>query len=290
MDTYPATDDAMIALAQAAGAHALADFKSLVALLLLAAVGLSAWALQRGAEPRAATAATWPDRIAARQVFAFALIAVAVLAFAALAHAVGAGGTFLRVDRVFSEAVHASASEQTLLAFAWITNLGDGRTLALLCIAGAGLLLVRDQRALAIALVAAMGGNGLLNAVLKRVLARVRPPHEQGMQVFHGWSFPSGHSSGALVAYGMLAYLLLRMLPRRWHIPVVLLAATMTLGVGASRVALGAHYAGDVLAGFCSGTAWLTICLLVLERIQRQPRASVGGFVANEQVDAPQPS
>ena len=288
MDSFPATDDAMIALAQAAGAHALTDFNWLVALLLLAA-GLSAW-VQRGAEPRAATAATRPDRTAPRQAFAFALIAVAVLAFAALAHAVSAGGTFLRIDRVFSEAVHASASGQALLAFAWITNLGDGRTLALLCIAGTGLLLARDERALAIGLVAAMGGNGLLNAGLKRIFERVRPPHEQGMQVFHGWSFPSGHSSGALVAYGMLAYLLLRMLPQRWHTPVVLLAATVALGVGASRIALGAHYAGDVLAGLCLGTAWLTICLLALERIHRQPRASIDGFVANEQVGATQPS
>jgi undecaprenyl-diphosphatase len=80
-----------------------------------------------------------------------------------------------------------------------------------------------------------------------------------------GFSFPSGHSSGAVVAFGMLAYLGLRLLPQRWHLPVLLVAALLAFSVGVSRIILRVHYASDVAAGFASGTAWLAVCVTGIE-------------------------
>ena len=40
---------------------------------------------------------------------------------------------------------------------------------------------------------------------------------DQGLASAGGWSFPSGHSSGALVAYGMLAYVLPKLNPATNH-------------------------------------------------------------------------
>ena len=105
----------------------------------------------------------------------------------------------------------------------------------------------------------------------------MRPPHEVGLPVAHGWSFPSGHSSGAVVAYGMLAYVLLRTLPSRWHLPVVLAATALAFAVGCSRIFLEAHYASDVLAAFASGTAWLTACIVGIEIARRRVRPSAYG-------------
>ena len=112
-----------------------------------------------------------------------------------------------------------------------------------------------------------MGGTCLLDAALKREFERMRPLHEQGLPTFHGWGFPSGHASGALVACGSLAYVLMRTLPQRWHghVGIAVLAAGAAFSVGASRIFLEAHVATDVLAGFASGTAWLTTCILGLE-------------------------
>lgn len=54
----------------------------------------------------------------------------------------------------------------------------------------------------------------MLDPVLKQLFARTRPPHgAEGVSV-SGFSFPSGRSAGAVVAFGRLAYLGLRLLPQ----------------------------------------------------------------------------
>jgi undecaprenyl-diphosphatase len=63
----------------------------------------------------------------------------------------------------------------------------------------------------------------------------------------------------------MLAYLALRLLPTRWHLPVLLAAVLLAFSVGISRIILRLHYASDVAAGFASGTAWLAFCVTVIE-------------------------
>lgn len=264
---------ALDAAACRAGSHAFAGLAALLASALLAA-GLFAWAA-RGAAP-APGGAPHPDRGARNERALAAAIGVALLAFAAIAYGVTHGGAFVAADRAFSEAAHESLSAPMLRAFEWISWLGNGSFLALLCAAVVIALLARGERLLAIGIVAALGGNGLVDAVLKRVFTRVRPP-DVGvvLEQFHGWSFPSGHAAGAMVGYGFLAYVALRLAPPRWRGPCLALAAALVALVGASRVFINAHFASDVLAGFASGTAWLLACVLVVERVRR--RASTGG-------------
>ncbi len=99
----------------------------------------------------------------------------------------------------------------------------------------------------------AIAGNGILNQSLKQLIGRIRPLNPEGALLVQGLSFPSGHSSGAVVAYGMLAYLALRLLPKAWHLPVLVAALAFTVGI--SRVVLRVHFASDVAAGFASGSA-----------------------------------
>ena len=61
-----------------------------------------------------------------------------------------------------------------------------------------------------------------------------------------GYSFPSGHSSGAATVYGSAA-LCLR---KKW---ATVLAFVLPLLVGVSRVVVGAHFPTDVLAGWALG-------------------------------------
>jgi len=93
----------------------------------------------------------------------------------------------------------------------------------------------------------------------------VRPLHDDGIVLAHGFSFPSGHSSGAVVAYGMLAYVAMRFVPVRWHLALVLCAVALAFSIGASRVFLRVHFASDVIAGFASGSAWLAVCIGSIE-------------------------
>ncbi|MDP3873178.1 MAG: phosphatase PAP2 family protein [Methyloversatilis sp.] len=198
----------------------------------------------------------------------------ALLLFIAIASAVSADGDLVRLDHALADAMAAHQSAGALRVFALFTHFGDTIVLTGLCIAGAAALLAGRERLLAAALVAAIGGNSLLNHSLKAMFARVRPLHEHGQTWETSWSFPSGHSSGTLVAYGMAAWILMQLMPARWHLPVLLSAVAIALVTALSRVVLHVHYASDVMAGFASGSAWLTLCITVAALLRRRSAPS----------------
>jgi len=137
--------------------------------------------------------------------------------------------------------------------------------LAVLGVVVAGWLWRKRAHLLAIGWLLALGGNAVLNPVLKGVFERVRPLHDHGLAQATGFSFPSGHSSGAMVAGGMLLYVALRTLPARWHAPAAMAMVALVLGVACSRVFLRVHFASDVAAGLLSGLAWAGVCVAGLE-------------------------
>lgn len=168
------------------------------------------------------------------------------------------------LDQSLADTLRATASVGTLTLFARLTHAGDTLTLAVLAVAVAAALWWRGHRMLATGWAVALAGNGLLTLGFKHSFERVRPVHTHEISVADGFSFPSGHSSSSMVAYGMLAYLALRLLPARWHLPALLLAVATVFTVGWSRVVLQVHFASDVLAGWLTGGVWLACCLLVL--------------------------
>ena len=91
----------------------------------------------------------------------------------------------------------------------------------------------------------------VVNAVLKRIFGRVRPDManlrtERTLRRAPGTlSFPSGHSSSAAAFVTGVAL----------EAPLAGAAlAPVALGVGYSRVHVGVHYPGDVLAGLAVGS------------------------------------
>ena len=118
--------------------------------------------------------------------------------------------------------------------------------------------LVRQGRVrLAVFVVVTMVGNTLLNTVVKLFVDRTRPVLPNPVAHANGLSFPSGHAQAAVVAYSVLLLVFLPGLRGPWRRLVILLAVVMVLGIGFSRVALGVHYASDVLAGYVLGAAWV---------------------------------
>ena len=73
-----------------------------------------------------------------------------------------------------------------------------------------------------------------------------------------GYSFPSGHSSGAVSVYGSLAA------HEKKNRLLLVIAILLPLLVGFSRVVVGAHYPTDVLAGWLLGL----IVILLIPRLQ----------------------
>ncbi len=189
----------------------------------------------------------------------------ALIVFAELAEAMHAENEIGRFDIWLAQVMRSHVPVEVLRVFTRITWLGNVETLVAIGILVAVALAILRERLLLAAWVLATAVNGLLIPVLKAIFHRVRPVHEHGLVIEQGWSFPSGHASGAMVVYGMLAYLALR----RWSAPlawcVAALMLIIILAVGLSRVVLHVHYFSDVLAGYVSGAAWLTVCITACE-------------------------
>jgi undecaprenyl-diphosphatase len=185
--------------------------------------------------------------------------------FAYIAFAVKRGSALPALDDVLVGAFATHATLTTLQVFAVLTRFGDTEVLTVLGVLGTALLLWRHQYRLAATWAAAIGGNALLNVSLKTVFQRARPVHEHGVTMETSWSFPSGHSSGTVAAWGVFAYVLLQLLPVRWHLPVMLAAVAIALTTGLSRIVLQVHFASDVVAGMLSGACWLALCIVASE-------------------------
>lgn len=114
------------------------------------------------------------------------------------------------------------------------------------------------------------GGGGLLNLLLKQYFERARPDVAEMLRRANGYSFPSGHAMGSTVAFGALAYLAYRVLPRwRWRAAAIALAIDLVAAVAASRVYLGVHWLSDVGAGIFAGVAWITAMTVAYETFRR---------------------
>ena len=233
--------------------------------LLLAATWACWWTLRRYTAPRRQSAISPAHFMGLRIAVGLAVILAGAGIFAELAGQLEPGEELGQADQALTDALRASVPQPALHVFAALTHLGDTATLTGLCIGVAIALVALGRRWLALGWVVALAGNGLLNQTLKQIFGRVRPLDPDGLVLAQGFSFPSGHSSGSVVAYGMLAYLALRLLPARWHLPVVAAAVALAFTVGASRMFLRVHFASDVIAGFASGAAWLAVCVTGIE-------------------------
>ncbi|WP_426689203.1 phosphatase PAP2 family protein [Rhodanobacter ginsengiterrae] len=167
-------------------------------------------------------------------------------------------------DADLAEQLRAQLPASVLRVIAMLTHLGDLLWIAPLSAAVAIALLLHKQGRLAGAWSITLPVNGGLKALFQRA----RPLHDHGFSMASGWSFPSGHAFGAMVFYGMLAYVLLRLTPR--HHRAIIAAAVMLIGlIGISRVLLQVHYFSDVLAGYAAGGAWLVLCIAGAEYLRQ---------------------
>jgi membrane-associated phospholipid phosphatase len=266
--TMEAEDAWLLDAAATAGANALAGYFAGLAILLLSIL-LAVRLLQRF-PVRHKDHAHSTIALLARFGFGFAVIVIGAALFAGLADEIDISEEMTQLDERFTGAMAQHTPAGAVRIFGMLTHLGDTAVLVVAGIVVTLVLLFLRQRWLALGWAVAAGGNGLLNSALKEVFARMRPHDMYGMPLIDGWSFPSGHASGAVAFYGMLSYVLVRNMPRAWHLPVILLAAALAFTIGCSRIFLQFHYASDVLAGFASGSAWLAVCITTMEALRWQ--------------------
>lgn len=101
------------------------------------------------------------------------------------------------------------------------------------------------------------------NLILKNLVARTRPYEVvDGLKLLvakaSDYSFPSGHSGSSFAA----SVVMLRLLPKKFGIPAIILATLIAL----SRLYVGIHYPTDVLAGIITGT----ICGIIAIKLSKK--------------------
>jgi undecaprenyl-diphosphatase len=130
------------------------------------------------------------------------------------------------------------------------------------------------RRAGFVAIAVTTGAVGI--SVLKASFERVRPDAADAALAAPGMSFPSGHAGMSALVFLTLGALLARHRRRAVERAYIVAVATgMTLLVGLSRVALGVHWATDVLAGWAYGVAWALLWLLLARAGARSTPADV---------------
>jgi undecaprenyl-diphosphatase len=111
-----------------------------------------------------------------------------------------------------------------------------------------------------------VGGGQLVEQILKHTFHRTRPTGAAQYLASTSFSYPSGHSMGSMIGYGVLAYLVLLRVRGQWtRAAITALAALIILAVGTSRLVLGVHYFTDVVGGFAAGAMWLALSIAIMD-------------------------
>ncbi len=118
------------------------------------------------------------------------------------------------------------------------------------------------------------------NPLVKNIFWRRRPyfdhdsikcfrPVEKDADIYdiaaQGFSFPSGHSTNSVAAYGAIAASLKKKI-------ITILAVVISLLVGLSRVVVGVHYPSDVIVGWLLGGACLFLMSFLMKRVSEEKR------------------
>lgn len=194
--------------------------------------------------------------------WAWAVVPLAALALALAVQMQAGSSTAALMNHALFSTINHAASPWPARVWSALTAIGDASVLFALL---SPLVLIRPQ-ALA-AVLAAVPVGGLFSVLLKRLFDAPRPAAVLDVAQFHligpllsNHSFPSGHTISAFAA--AVAVLAVLQPAARTSGPSAIrftgffiAAIGLATAVGISRVAVGAHWPVDVLAGAACG--WL---------------------------------
>lgn len=103
----------------------------------------------------------------------------------------------------------------------------------------------------------------LIDKVFKPFFAVARPLDRAVENVF-GYSYPSGHASGNLILYFLLAYFLTQKFPQN-KIYYYGIATFSIILMGISSAYLRVHWVSDILASYCLGYIMFSLAVTLLK-------------------------
>jgi membrane-associated phospholipid phosphatase len=169
--------------------------------------------------------------------------------------------------------VHEYASPGLTRLMIWISFIG-GNGLMIAAVLAFVLFLLLGWRRAMLWLVINISGTLVLDLAVKYSFARLRPLPFFGPMP-RTPSFPSGHALFSFCFYGVLAGLLAdRIESRRLQVLIWTCAAILVGAIGLSRIYLGVHYPSDVVAGYLTGTLWVS-AMVAVDRMRKQRKAEM---------------
>lgn len=177
----------------------------------------------------------------------------------------------VQLDRRVTSWIEGQGTPQLTAIAHFVSDLGSVRFLAAVSLICAVICVVRKWWDRLLALTLTMGGGSLLNLLLKHFFQRERPVFENPLVTLGSFSFPSGHTMGATLFYGLLAVFVMQATRRaHWWIAVLATSSLCASAIGLTRIYLGAHYLSDVLAAFVAAFVWLTFSWTTVETFRRR--------------------
>jgi undecaprenyl-diphosphatase len=152
-----------------------------------------------------------------------------------------------------------------------LSGLGSTVVLTLFTLVAVGYLAVVRARMIALLVAAAVITGAVCVSLLKAQFGRPRPSAEFAELLASGMSFPSGHATNSAIVFLTIAALIASTRTRaNEQMYILSMAMLLALLVGFSRIALGVHWATDVVAGWAVGFAWALGWLLLAHRLTRR--------------------
>jgi membrane-associated phospholipid phosphatase len=207
--------------------------------------------------------------------WAWAVFIAAACLFALIAYNVVRAGPLLHLDSSIASWLHAHGTPTLTQVMLLVSHAHDPVFIDAYSFVVAIVLARRREWSWIVGLAAAAPGGLFLNGLIKRLFERARPSFDDPLLTLTTFSFPSGHTAGAMLFYGTLsACLLSRAHSSRVRNASLALWFSMVIIVGFSRMYLGVHYLSDVLGGAAWSLAWLTLCLIGVRTLQERAQSA----------------
>jgi undecaprenyl-diphosphatase len=173
-------------------------------------------------------------------------------------------------DREVFAGIHGGAS-QTAIEWARIaTHLGGWIVLSIVGLAAVVTLAFKRRRRAALLLVMLFVGR--MAVELHKLLAGApRPPIADEVLNEASLAFPSGHAANSMITYVAIA--LLVPVGQRNRAVAVVLAVSLSIVIGLSRVVIGVHWPSDVIGGWAFG---LLLVVIFMRLASARPEGEAG--------------
>ncbi|MEA2119306.1 bifunctional DedA family/phosphatase PAP2 family protein [Halovibrio sp. HP20-50] len=174
----------------------------------------------------------------------------------------------LEIDLFIQQLSTRLQSDVSYLAGNVFARIGDTLGIIALTLPWAAWMLITKRWAVLLHWCGAFASVALLNIVGKGLFGRARP--ETPDYLMGSYSYPSAHTSTAVVLFGLTAAFVAAEISRQKRFWVYWLALALALPMALSRLVVGVHWFSDLVGGALLG---LVVCALTRLHWQQQPRS-----------------